>query len=161
MRVRHTKLEELDKIQEIILKAIVFMRSYGNTEQWNDADSIQDKVLEDIILKRSYVVVDKDNQILGTFMFSLDKEPTYNKIKGKWLNEKPYGVIHRIASSGIEKGVLKKALEFGFKQTDNIRIDTHKDNLPMRHLLDKYGFTYCGEITLENKQKRRAYQKIK
>ena len=39
-------------------------------------------------------------------------------------------------------------------------MDTHDDNLSMQRFLTKYGFNYCGTIYLENKEKRRAYEKL-
>jgi RimJ/RimL family protein N-acetyltransferase len=44
----------------------------------------------------------------------------------------------------------------------NVRIDTHKDNVPMRNLLKKMGFTHCGVIRLLDKDEspREAYMKV-
>ena len=50
-------------------------------------------------------------------------------------------------------------LSFCLTHSDNIRIDTHRDNVIMRHLLEKHGFKYCGIIYLENGDERLAYQK--
>ena len=40
-------------------------------------------------------------------------------------------------------------------------LDTHEANGPMRHKLEKNGFTYCGIIYVEDGTPRRAYQKVK
>ena len=40
----------------------------------------------------------------------------------------------------------------------SIRIDTHKDNVIMHHILRKYGFQHCGVIFLANGDPREAYQ---
>ena len=45
--------------------------------------------------------------------------------------------------------------------TDNIRIDTHKDNTIMQHNLDRYGFKYCGIIHIASGAERLAYQRLK
>ena len=39
----------------------------------------------------------------------------------------------------------------------SIRIDTHRDNCIMKHILTKYGFTECGVIYLESGDPRDAY----
>lgn len=52
----------------------------------------------------SHVVV-SDNKIVGTFVFIIGDEPTYSEIEGEWINDEPYGTIHRIASDG-SVGVL-------------------------------------------------------
>jgi RimJ/RimL family protein N-acetyltransferase len=49
-------------------------------------------------------------------------------------------------------------LQFCLAHTGNIRIDTHRDNTIMQHLLSKYGFQYCGIIYLANGDERLAYQ---
>ena len=35
-------------------------------------------------------------------------------------------------------------------RVNNIKIDTHKDNISMQKLLEKNGFKYCGIIYLED-----------
>ena len=42
-----------------------------------------------------------------------------------------------------------------------IRIDTHRDNCIMKHVLSKYGFKMCGVIYLENGDPRDAYHMAK
>lgn len=159
MKILKAKFDDLLIIYSNLEKSISFMRSYGNFEQWNDEDDIKEGIVNDIKLGRYYVIKNDFDEIIGSFMFSLDAEPTYKQIDGKWLNDDKYGVIHRIMSSHNEKGILSYALDYCFSIIDNIRIDTHVDNKPMRHLLEKNGFVYCGVITLKNKQKRNAYQK--
>ena len=88
-------------------------------------------------------------------------DPTYARIDGgHWLNDEPYYVIHRIASSPKAHGVMREVLRFAFTMTDNIRIDTHRDNQTMRRLLAHYGFTECGIIYLANGDERLAFQLI-
>lgn len=94
-------------------------------------------------------------------MLSFSGEETYKEIQGAWLNDEPYAVIHRIASLGKGRNLLKDAIDFAFAKIDNIRIDTHEDNNIMRSLLNKLGFVYTGIIHLKNGDERRAYQLIK
>ena len=103
-----------------------------------------------------------DKEPIGTFAFVLGPDSTYLKIyEGKWLNEdNNYYVIHRISSKPKGKGIMKEILKFCFSKTKNIRIDTHRDNKIMRHILEKEGFKYCGIIYLEDGAERLAYQKI-
>ena len=86
-------------------------------------------------------------------------DPTYTHIEGQWPNDAPYYVIHRIAA--IEPGhkAADTLFDWAFTQTDCIRIDTHKDNVIMHHILTRYGFTHCGIIYLANGDPREAYQK--
>jgi hypothetical protein len=97
---------------------------------------------------------------VGTFCFIRGEDPTYAKIyNGEWLNDRPYATVHRIASSGKEKGVAKACFEWCFTQCPNIRVDTHRDNHVMQHILQSMGFTFCGIIFVANGTERLAYQK--
>ena len=51
-------------------------------------------------------------------------------------------------------------LDFCFRRSPNLRIDTHRDNVIMQHLMQRHGFTRCGIIYLANGDERLAYQKI-
>ena len=76
-------------------------------------------------------------------------------------DEKPYYVIHRIASYPEVHGVFQTLMEYLEGITDNVRIDTHKDNKIMQGLLKRYGFTYCGIIYIASGAPRLAYQRIR
>jgi ribosomal protein S18 acetylase RimI-like enzyme len=78
----------------------------------------------------------------------------------QWLNDKPYGVIHRIAVARNRGGVASKCIEFCEERYDNLRIDTHEDNKPMRNFLTKRGFVERGIIFLENGEERIAFHKV-
>ena len=101
-----------------------------------------------------------DGNIVAVFYFNVEEEQDYSKIDGSWLNDKPYGVIHRIARGAQGKGTGAFCIEWCFSQYPNIRIDTHKDNKVMLDLLKKLGFEYCGIIWLTTTgDERMAFQK--
>ena len=79
---------------------------------------------------------------------------------GDWINDSCYGVVHRITSTGNVKGAASFCLNWALEQCGNIRIDTHRDNIVMQHLLDKNGFKYCGIVYVEDGTERIAYQKV-
>ncbi|MGP1523883.1 MAG: N-acetyltransferase, partial [Treponema sp.] len=91
--------------------------------------------------------------------FAVENEPTYKSIRGSWLNDEPYGLIHRLAVGVPKCGIAAFCLQWCFAAFANIRIDTHRDNTPMRNLLEKSGFIYCGTIFLADGSERLAYQK--
>ena len=45
-----------------------------------------------------------------------------------------------------------------FERWPNLRVDTHRDNKVMQHILTKYGFQRCGIIYVKNGTERIAYQ---
>lgn len=157
--IRKAECADYDDIMHIYRYAQDKMIAGGNPTQWARTYPAPDMVRQDIRAGRSYVICDKGT-ICGVFVFSIGSDPTYKVIEeGAWLNEKPYGVIHRIASAKGAKGILRAALDFAESRADNIRIDTHADNAVMRHLLDKYRYTVCGRIYAEDGSPRIAYQK--
>lgn len=154
-----TKEEDLSAVMSIYDKARLFMRQTGNLYQWNNGYPTREIIEEDIALKQSYIIK-KNNTILAVFTFVNGRDHTYDYIEGSWLNDEKYGVIHRIGSNQIEKGMLKVAIDYCLQFVNNLRIDTHKDNKVMQHLLEKEGFIKCGIIYLKDGNPRIAYQKV-
>lgn len=156
--IKPTTCEHIDRLLEIYQAARAFMRRTGNLHQWNNNYPSAVTVEEDIKRGGSYVV-EIDGRIVATFFFIIGDDPTYKNIyNGEWLNSKPYGVIHRVASDGSYSGIMKLILDFCFQQIENIRIDTHRDNKVMQNALLRYGFIYRGIIYLANGDERLAYQ---
>lgn len=153
---------DLPHVMHIYETARRFMQQTGNAKQWVDGYPRKELIIDDIAQNQSFVCENGKREIVGAFCFFADKEePTYQKIyKGGWLNNEPYGVVHRLASSGTEKGVAETCIGWCFSQINNIRIDTHRDNLVMQCILQKLQFQYCGIIYLENGDERLAYQKM-
>ena len=117
-----------------------------------------------------YRVVDKDDSnkwyILDVDFKVIDvviggEDETYAVIDdGSWRSNTPYETIHRIASSGLRKGVLESAVQFAKSRMNHLRIDTHHDNLVMQHLVEKYGFQRRGIIYVQDHSPRIAYDWI-
>ncbi len=159
MEIRKAKMEELDEIMKIFARARAFMAEKGNPNQWGTNKPSRETIEEDIKLGRSYVCVE-NGEIAATFFYLEDNDPTYDKIYGgRWINDKAYGVVHRIASAGTVKGAGSFCLNWAFEQCSNLKIDTHRDNVVMQNTLKKLGFSYCGIIYLLDGDERLAYQK--
>ena len=133
------------------------MKENNNPNQWKNTNPPTSQIIEDIKNEDSYVCLEQD-EIVGVFFFKVHIDPTYLVINGKWLNDEEYGVIHRIASKYNKKGIASFIINWCKQKTNNIRIDTHHDNLPMQNLLLKHNFKYCGIIKLLNGENRIAYQ---
>ncbi len=161
MIIRLAELREKDEILSIYDSARVFMRESGNPNQWAGKYPDEDTVVRDIENEKLYVCTE-NNDILAVFFYTVGIDPTYLKIyDGKWLDDEPYGVIHRIAVSDKArgKGVAKVCFDFAYDKCGNVKIDTHRDNIPMQRALEKNGFTRCGIIYLANGDERIAYQR--
>lgn len=164
MEIRHTTEADLPKIMKIYEYARKFMAEHGNAKQWGPTNwPPEDLIRSDIADGNSYVVINED-EIVATFYFNQGKEidPTYKEIEdGAWMDNGPYGVVHRIASNGTVKGIGNFCIDWAMKQCAHLRMDTHGDNKVMQNLLEKSGFVYCGIIYVsEDNDPRLAYEKI-
>jgi len=158
MFIRNTTIHDLEYIKQIYIHAREFMRQTNNPTQWGNHKPSLSQMIQDIECEKSYVCVNEDDEIVGVLYFSIEEDVTYNYIEGKWLNDEKYGVVHRIAVKENTKGIGTFCLNWAISQCGNLRIDTHENNQPMRSLLKKIGFTYCGIIYLLDKSPRLAYQ---
>ena len=161
--IRKATYEDLPELMEVFGRAREIMRASGNMNQWNDGYPSEEIVRKDIDEGVCYVLPERGKdgkeRIIATMAFIPGPDPTYARIyDGEWLDESPYHVIHRIAAAEPGHNVAFTLLDWAFLQTGNIRIDTHKDNVIMQHILDKQGFTHCGTIYLANGDPREAYQ---
>ena len=160
MYIRKATEEDIDVIMTVFDAAKLFMRKTGNDKQWVDGypskELIQDNIRDDFF----YVCLSDEQQIVGVFFYKEGNDITYDKIyDGAWLNDKPYGVVHRIASNGAQKRIADFCLQWCIEKCKNIRIDTHRDNVVMQNVLKRNGYLRCGIIYLLNGAERIAFQK--
>ena len=142
-----------------------YMIREGNSAQWPVGYPSVDQIRRDIASGHSYVCEEDGLEgLVGTFYFAEEEEPTYEHIEGKWLDDAPYGVIHRLASDGRVKGLAGKVLAWASARCPNLRIDTHQANRTMLRSLERHGFTPCGTIyvadrgtSLSSYSKRQRY----
>ena len=161
MNIRYATQNDLNDLAVLYACAREKMKANKNPHQWGDNQPAMAVLQQDIAKKQLYVL-DEQNKIYGAFAFIIGDDPTYQMIyDGYWLNDLPYGTIHRLASNGQHPHLFKNVLQFCEQKITNIRIDTHADNTIMQHLLKKYGFAYCGIIHVEDGSPRLAYQKSK
>lgn len=159
MEIVHARTEQLTRILQIYADARAYMKEQGNPTQWENGYPGEALIRADIEAQKLYLCVEND-EILGVFFFDMGEDPTYARIDGgAWLNDRPYGVIHRIAVAAHGRGVAGFCFDYGLARCKNLKIDTHRDNLPMQRALARHGFVPCGTVYLENGDARVAYQK--
>lgn len=160
MLIRKSHIQDLPSIMEAYARARRFMHETGNPNQWINGYPPEEQAIKEIQQGDNYVCLNEDETFAGTFFFRVGDDPTYATIyNGQWLDDHPYGVVHRMASNGNTKGVADFCLQWCFRQHPNIRVDTHPDNRVMRHILEKNGYQYCGIIYVANGTERLAFQK--
>lgn len=161
MIVRPAIVSDMQAIMAVLEAAKGIMRASGNLHQWVNGYPSESVIREDMDKEQGFVL-EEGAKVVGYFTFVPSPEPTYSTIYGgAWLDDdKPYHVIHRIASLPEVHGVFAAIMDFAFAHDGNIRVDTHEDNHIMQHNLLKHGFSYCGIIYLASGDPRLAYQKI-
>ena len=217
MVIRHTTTADLDAVMEIYAQAREFMRENGNATQWPGDYPPREYIEGDITRGTSYVC-EVGSEVVATFYYNIERDATYERIRGEWLDGsglfkaqygatsaaidrrlceqwnmggaardeaaivfdgqyaaeppkssreigrtstsyKDCGVVHRLASRARGAGAF--CVEWCFEQCGSLKIDTHENNAPMRGLLAKLGFAYCGVIWVLDGEERIAFQKVR
>lgn len=160
IEIRKAVMEEFDTIQEVYAFAREYMARTGNPHQWGKTNP-QPSVLQKHIENGDLYVMTRDGEIGGCFAFIAGEDPTYGYIDGAWHSDTPYMAIHCVASNGRIKGMFAELMRFCEARCGHLRIDTYKDNKIMQHVVEKQGFSYCGDIYLANGSPRMAYDRIR
>lgn len=155
--IRHANPKDLPALEQLYAQARAFMVASGNPHQWGDDKPTAEELLDSIQRGHGFVCME-NGQIAAAFVFHTQGDPTYAYIEGDgWPDQGPYGVAHRVATGGARNGAAAFCLTWCRAHCRQLRIDTHRDNIPMQRLLAKLGFTPCGTIYLENGSPRLAY----
>ena len=165
MKIRKSTERDFARIMEIYAFARDFMKKNGNPNQWGATNWPPEELIHnDIGEGKSYVCLNDSDCVIGTFYFDQGEniEPTYKAItEGDWKGSNLYGVVHRIAGDGSEKGIGAFCINWAFEKCQNLRIDTHNDNKVMQNLLKKLGFSVAGTIYVEeDNDPRIAFEKF-
>lgn len=168
--MRKATLEDIDEISRIYTEARRFMKNSGNMNQWDDNYPSVEIIRDDILNENLYVIESKDivkniKHIAAVSMISLCNEKDYEKIySGNWNSNDNYAVIHRfaVADRYRRKGISKIFFYEIFNMIREngiswVRIDTHRENIPMQNFLEKIGFDFCGIVFIKNNEERIAY----
>ena len=160
------KYSDIDEIMEIIERAQEHFKNEG-IDQWQNNYPNHEVIKEDIDNDNSYILKDGD-KIVATTAVIFDGDPTYNTIyDGEWLSLGEYTVIHRMAvnfnrrGSGLASIFIKEIEKLSIdKEIYSIKVDTHRENIPMQRLLFKNAYKECGIVYLEDKGERIAFEKL-
>lgn len=164
--IRKSEYDDVKEIWEIFQEAISYFHDVG-INQWQYGYPNEDVIIDNIKEGNSYVV-EEDGRIVGTCYIAQIIDPNYAYIEeGEWLNDEAYYVIHRIAIRNAYKGkqvadlFMKKALALASASNiNNIRVDTHPENVSMQKWIARNGFEKVGVVYVGQHEKRYAYQRV-
>lgn len=157
--IRLATMTDLPDLLRIYAQARRYMIVMGNPTQWGDYYPEAAITQNDIAQGECYVVEENSTQqLLGVFVWRQGEYAPYTTIHhGRWLNDAPYGVLLRLASSGQGGGIADEVLQWLIAHDKDIRVDTHRDNTPMRNALMRHAFRLCGMVELEAGKQRIAF----
>ncbi|MFI3324959.1 MAG: GNAT family N-acetyltransferase [Clostridia bacterium] len=167
MIIRRSTMEDIPAMVSLYESARKSMAEM-NLDQWQGATPNADTAKIDVEKKQGVVCVE-DGEIIATAAVYVGDEITYKKLdSGSWfVDSEVYGVVHRLAVSPNHKrkGIAYKLMEYGTEITKeagikSVRCDTHIDNIPMQNAMNKFGFKYCGEITILDGTSRIAFEYV-
>ena len=158
--VRPAVKAEVPRILELIAHSRSIMRTNGNYAQW-DGYPGADLIGSDIERGIGHAIT-SDGVIVGYFALLLEPEPTYAYIEdGLWLDDTtPYGTIHRLSCAPNVHGIARCAFAWSETRCASIRVDTHKNNHIMLHIIQGLGYSRCGVVYMRDGTPREAFQKM-
>lgn len=161
---RKAEETDIERIWQIIGQAKAQMQRLGS-QQWDENYPAIEHIRQDIQDGNGYVIC-REDRVVAYGVISFDGEPVYKDIEGKWSNDLPYVIVHRLAIAdemkrqGMAKQFMLQAEEVSRKKgVYNFRVDTKYDNAYMLRLIDTLGFKYCGEVYYRNNSARKAFEK--
>src|SRR6186997_590364 len=133
---RKAELPDASAIWEILQQAIV-RRKLDGSRQWQDGYPNEDSVQQDIEKGVGYVLTVDDN-MAGYAAILINDEPAYAELKGTWLTNDDFVVVHRLAVSdqylgqGIAQKIFRYTEELALEnKIFSVKVDTNFDNAPM------------------------------
>ncbi|MBR5811615.1 MAG: GNAT family N-acetyltransferase [Alistipes sp.] len=163
MIFRKATTEDIDTIERMIKAASGRLGAAG-IDQWQRGYPNRTSIENDVEAGVGMVLA-LGNEILAYGAVIFTGEPAYNDLTGgQWLTNGEYAVVHRLCVSeifvrmGFAKQFMSAAEAMAAERVKSFRIDTHPDNKIMQNLVERMGFTYCGDVVIESR--RLAYEKI-
>lgn len=164
LQFRPATHEDADQIWNILHQAILRRKNDGS-RQWQDGYPNPETVRSDIEREIGYVLTE-NGDIAAYCAILLNDEPAYEAIEGQWLSHGDFHVVHRVAVSDAVAGKgyateLFNRIEAFSKSRGvfSIKVDTNFDNFAMLRILEKLGYTYCGEVYFRGSA-RKAFEKL-
>lgn len=164
MEYRKALAGDAGHIWQILQDAIAQRKADGST-QWQDGYPNPATIKKDIDKGYGYVFLES-GIIVGYAAVIFDKEPAYEAIEGNWLTNGAYVVVHRVAvakdatGKGVATAIMKAVEQIALANAvHSIKVDTNFDNFAMLKILDRLGYTYCGEVYFRGTP-RKAYEKV-
>jgi RimJ/RimL family protein N-acetyltransferase len=155
MYLRKAKIEELDLVCDIIEDGKKQLADAG-IDQWQNEYPNRNVIKGDIEDGRAVIYNSDDHETLGVAAVIEAPDHAYDTLQGEWQTETDkYVTVHRVAifshhqGKGYASQLFRDLFDYiaeNHPEAESIRIDTHRDNAKMQHLIEKFGFVKAGQI---------------
>ena len=163
MIFRKAIVEDIDAVAEIMAAASARLGAAG-IDQWQRGYPNRASVERDVENGVGMVLCE-GTTILAYGAIIFTGEPAYDDLTGgEWLTSGDYACVHRLCVNeifvgmGFSKHFMLAAEAMASERVKSIRIDTHPENKIMQGLIQRLGYTYCGDVVIESR--RLAYEKL-
>jgi len=152
-----------ESILEIYIEGSNALKEDG-VDQWQDEYVPSFKDIDEHLGIDLYVL-EYHKRVVSTVCLVEGIDEDYENIKGKWNTSIPYISIHKVATSNpykkqyFAKKMMCYVENFALRKKCDLRIDTHKNNIKMKNFIISCGYKYTGEVVLQGKLERLAYDK--
>lgn len=152
---REAAMEDLPAILELLDNARKRLAK-ARVDVWQGPYPSRETFEEDIRKGECYVLL-YGEEPAGVFTVEAPGTPYYDDTltDGKWQSTSPYSVLHRnmvagrFAGSGMADYEMRFIEEVARTQgATAVRLLTHKKNLPMKRLLNRFGYRFAGNVEL-------------
>ena len=153
--IHRIEKDDIQRIMKITNDAKNLLKQNGSL-QWQQGYPNEETFISDINNKSLYGIYENNN-LMAYGAYILGKDINYVEIDGKWdipANEKDLA-IHRVAvdSSCHGKKYGVKILKYGIIYAQKlgcitVKVDTHKNNIPMQKCINNSGFVYKGIVKI-------------
>ena len=153
--IHRIEKDDIQRIMKITNDAKYLLKQNGSL-QWQQGYPNENTFFNDINNKSLYGIYE-NNKLMAYGAYIFGKDINYVEIDGKWdipANEKDLA-IHRVAVDsnchGKKYGV--KILKYGIIYAKKlgcitVKVDTHKNNIPMQKCINNSGFVYKGIVKI-------------
>ncbi len=155
MQIRKAELKDFDQVMAILQDGRNQLAESG-IDQWQGDYPNPNHVRQDIENGYAYLAKADDGETVGTLTIIPAPDHAYDQLDGHWqVDTNDYVTIHRVAihsdhtGHGYASQLYQAVINYftsGFNDIKSVRVDTHEDNLPMQHLIEKSGFKRVGTL---------------
>ncbi len=163
--------EDREAVELLFRQGRNYLRKH-RVDQWSERYPSWEDVREDMAQGEGFVMTHGED-VAAYFCLSARPEEAYTTLTdGKWMRDGAYCVLHRCVvgaeyrGTGMADRMFASAEEIARSLgVNDLRVDTHRHNEPMKALLRRRGFKFRGNVRYDDvgegrDPRRQAFEKV-